>query len=97
MWKEGSSRQFIHGSDYDGIIESKLETIEYLGEEAIPFEAMVSSQDWEGTQVQFVVHVYALEKATDILESMEIVHAKEMSAPSPTQPRSLYNVPFSMN
>jgi len=101
MWKEGNGRQFIHGSDYDGIIESGLEAIEYLGEEAIPFEAMVSSQDWEGTQVKFVVHVDALKKATDdaMWESMKVVmHSEDAPEPPPVhRSRSQYNTPFSMN
>jgi len=100
MWQEGNHQQFLKAPQYDGVIKSELEPIEYLGEPAIPFEAMVASKEWEGTQVKFVVHVDALEKAEEgMWEAMKMAVSEAPNAPPPppSRPRSQYDVPFSMN
>jgi hypothetical protein len=86
MWQEGNCRQPIRTRKYDGIIESDLETIEYFGEPAISFEAMVAFDKWEGTQVKFVVHLDALKNAEMMMGMM--VSAEVSSSPPPPPPMS---------
>ena len=102
MWQNGKHKQFIKAPKYDGVIETNLETIDYLGEAAISFEAMVSNQEWEGTQVRFVVHVDALEKAEEFMWGGMMAISPEMDEPPPPPPpmnqqRSKYNINPSMN
>lgn len=92
MWQEGNCRQPIRTSKYDGVIESELEVIEYFGEPAISFEAMVTFDKWEGTQVQFVVHLDALKSAPQRFMGMISEKASLLPPPPPPmRPKSRYD------
>lgn len=55
---EGARRvQRIKSRSYDGVIESNLEVIDYLGVPSIMFEALIGTDQWESVDVQFIVRV----------------------------------------
>ena len=57
MFDENRHTQRIKSRKYDGVIESNLEVIEYLGVPSVVFDAIVSTDMFEGNEVKFVVRV----------------------------------------
>lgn len=98
MWDNGNCHQFLKAPKYEGVIESNFEIIDHLGEPAIYFEAMIASQEWEGTQVHFMVHLEALKEANKgIWEGMKEAVSNETSSTPTQRRRRYYNVTPSMN
>jgi len=57
MWHEGRKSQRVKSRKYDGVIESDLEIVEYAGFPAVQFEALISTEQWDGNAVRFIVRV----------------------------------------
>lgn len=57
MFHEGRRTQRIRSRRYDGVIETNLEIYEYADMQVVKFEAIVSTDKWEGNLVHFVVKV----------------------------------------
>jgi len=57
MWHEGRKVQRVKSRQYDGVIESNLKTLEHVGFPVVQFEALISTEQWEGNTVKFVVRV----------------------------------------
>jgi hypothetical protein len=61
MWDEKRHQQQIKSRGYDGVINSDLEVIDYLGVPSVIFEAMVATDKWGATDVRFCVRIDDLE------------------------------------
>ncbi len=61
MWYESRTLRRIKSRGYDGVIETNLEVIDYLGVPAVVFEANIATDKWGATDVRFVVRVDDLE------------------------------------
>jgi len=57
MFSEGRRVQRIKSPRYDGVIESNLEVIEYVGVPSVSFEAIVDTDKWEAVTIKFIVRV----------------------------------------
>lgn len=61
MYDEHRRTQRIKSRKYDGVIESNLEVIELFGIPVVVFEAIVTTEQFEGNEVKFYVRVDDME------------------------------------
>lgn len=61
MFEEGRKLQRIKSRDYDGMIESHLKVIEYLGVQCIEFHAWIETERWQTTMIDFIIRVEDLD------------------------------------
>lgn len=57
MYENSRRVQRIKSRRYDGVIESSLEVIDYLGVPAILFEALLGTDMWESVDASFIIRV----------------------------------------
>lgn len=57
MYSERRRRQRVKGPKYDGVIESDLQVIEYIGMQCVTFTALLGCDMWEAGEIRFLVRV----------------------------------------
>jgi len=72
MFQEGRHTQRIKSRQYDGVIESNLEVVDYSGVPSVQFEALVSTELWESNTIRFVIR-------TDDLDGLEQAEWAQLS------------------
>jgi hypothetical protein len=55
MFEEGRKLQRIKSRNYDGMIESNLEVINYLGVPSVEFTSYIETERWQTTFVDFII------------------------------------------
>jgi hypothetical protein len=77
MYENNRRVQRIKSRRYDGVIESSLEVIDYLGVPSVVFEALVGTDMWESVDATFIIRV-------DDLTDVEVGSWARMVPFSPT-------------
>jgi hypothetical protein len=57
MFEQRRKMQRIKSRNYDGMIESNLEVIDYMGEPVVAFVSYIETERWQTNIVDFVVRV----------------------------------------
>jgi hypothetical protein len=57
MYEHNHQTQRIKNRQYDGIIQSNLEPINYHGVPAIQFQALIGTDQWEAIQAHYIVRI----------------------------------------